>query len=132
LFATVSGQLRLSVPSDPLGRSLSHLQYRLASYLVEPANHPFPDDTIPGLVLRLISAAAISSQMRVRDRGMLIIWAIACALMPPRYRRKLILWRFAAGSRPAVIKALLGALSSLRSTSLPDSVVPAQSHTDRN
>ena len=42
LFATAARQLRLPVTRDPLRHSLNHLQYRLASYLVEPSAPPFP------------------------------------------------------------------------------------------
>jgi hypothetical protein len=120
LFLTVSCQLNLAVPLDPLSDSLNHLQYRFASYLVEPSAHPFPEDTVSGLVHRLVSSAIRSTQMPLRDRGILLAWTIACALAPPRCRRNLVLWRFAATSRPAVIKKLLTALSSLRSTPLAE------------
>jgi glycosyltransferase involved in cell wall biosynthesis len=120
LFTTISRQLGLSIPRDPLRYSLSHLQYRLASYLVEPSAHPFPEDTKSSLVYRLIYSATKYSQMRARDRAILITWAIACALAPRYYQRNLILWRFTATSRPVAIRRLLGAFSSLRSTHLPD------------
>jgi hypothetical protein len=120
LFATVSRRLQLPVSHDPLRHGLNHLQYRLASYLVEPSAHPFPEDTKSSLVFCLMSSATRSSQMRLRDRVILLAWTIACALAPRYYQRNLILWRFAAVSRPAVIRTLLGAFSSLRSTRLPD------------
>jgi hypothetical protein len=120
LFATVTRRLDLPVPPNPLSNSLNHLQYRLASYLVEPSAHPFPEDTKSSLVYRLMSSGAKSSQMPLRDRTILLAWTIACALAPRYYRRNLILWRFSATSRPALIRTLLGALSSLRSTRLPD------------
>jgi hypothetical protein len=120
LFATVSRQLQLPVPRDPLRDSLNHLQYRLASYLLEPSTHSFREDTKWSLVCRLMTSAFKSSQMPLRDRAILLAWTIACALAPRYYRPNLILWRFAATSRPAWIRTLLGALSSLRSTRLPD------------
>jgi glycosyltransferase involved in cell wall biosynthesis len=120
LFAVVSRRLRLPVPRDPLRNSLHHLQYRLASYLVEPSAHPFSKDTKSSLVFRLMSSAAKSSQMPLRDRAILLAWTIACVLAPRYYRRNLILWRFSATSRPAVIRTLLGTLSSLRSPRLLD------------
>jgi hypothetical protein len=120
LFARVSHQLGLSIPSDPLKSSLNHLQYRLASYLVEPETHPFATDTKSALMCRLICSAIKSSQMRARDRTILICWAIACAAVPQNYRQNLVLWRFTATARPAAIKTLLGVLSSLRSPRLPD------------
>jgi glycosyltransferase involved in cell wall biosynthesis len=120
LFATVSRRLQLLVSHDPLKHSSYHLQYRLASYLSEPAAHPFPEDNKSSLVFRLISSVAKSSQIRLRDRAILIAWTIACALAPSDYRRNLILWRFSPISRPAVIKTFLTTVSSLRSTRLPD------------
>jgi glycosyltransferase involved in cell wall biosynthesis len=120
LFATVSRELGLPVPRDPLRHSLNHLEYRLASYLVDPSAHPFPEDTKSSLAYRLISSAAKSAQMPLRDRVILITWAIVCTLSPRYYYQSLILWRFSASSRPAVIKTLLGALGSLKSIRLPD------------
>jgi glycosyltransferase involved in cell wall biosynthesis len=123
LFATVSRQLRLPVSRDPLKHSFHHLQYRFASYLVdEPSGHPFPEDTKSSLVFRLIFSLAKSSQIRPRNRAILLAWTIACSLAPRHYRRNLILWRFSAISRPTVVRSLLATLSSLRSTRLPDRV----------
>ena len=118
LLATVCRQMGLPVSRDPLERSFHHLQYRLASYLVEPSAHPFPEDTKSSLVFRLMSAVAKSSQMSPRDRAILLAWTISCALAPRHYRRNLILWRFSPVSRPAIVRALLNKLSSLRSTRL--------------
>jgi hypothetical protein len=120
LFAAVSSHLGLPVSPDPLKHSFHHLQYRLASYLVEPSTHPFSDDTKSALLFRFIYSVAKSSQMPLRDRAILIVWAIACVLAPQHCRRNLILWRFSAISRPAVLRTLLSKLSSLRSTRLAD------------
>ncbi len=120
LFATTLRQAHLPVAHDPLSRSFNHLQYRFASLLVEPSGHPFPADTVFGLGCRLIYAAITYPHTPLRDRAILLVWVIACALTPSYYRRNLVLWRFAAGSRPAAIRTLLGALSSLRSPRLPD------------
>ncbi len=120
LFATVSRQLRLPVSHDPLKHSFHHLQYRLASYLVEPSAHPFPEDTKASLVFHLTASITKCSQMRLRDKAILLVWTVVCTLAPRHFRRNLILWRFSATSRPAVLRTLLGALSSLRSPHLPD------------
>ena len=120
LFASVCRQLAVPVRRDPLRCNLNHLQYRIASYLVDPSAHPFPEDTRSRLVYRLISSATISSQMRLRDRAILIAWTITCTLGPPRLRRTFVKWRFAVQSRPRVVKALLAALSSVRTPLLPD------------
>jgi hypothetical protein len=120
LLAAVCQRLSLPIPRDPVGRSLNHLQYRVASYLTEPSAHPFRGDTLPRLLYHLLSSATKSAQMPLRDRAIVVAWAIACAAAPQNFCRSLILWRFSPTSRPAVIKALLGALSSLRSPRLPN------------
>jgi hypothetical protein len=120
LFASVAPQLGLPATHDPLRHNLTHLQSRLASYLIEPDAHPFPEEKLSSLVYRLMYSATISSQMRVRDRAILVAWAIACVLAPPSTRRNFVLWRFDAMSRPQAIQSLLGVLSSLRSPRLPD------------
>jgi glycosyltransferase involved in cell wall biosynthesis len=119
LFATASQELNLPRAHDPLSRNFNHLQYRFASYLIEPATHPFPGDTVTGLGSRLLYTGITYSQMPLRDRTILLLWTIACAVAPPAYRRNLVEWRFVAISRPAVIKMLLRLLSSLRSARLP-------------
>src|SRR5262249_45311933 len=94
LFASTFRQAHLPAARDPLSRSFNHLQYRFASRLVEPSAHPFPGDTVIGLGCRLIYAAITYSQTPLRDRTILLVWVIACALTPSYYRRNLVLWRF--------------------------------------
>jgi glycosyltransferase involved in cell wall biosynthesis len=120
LFSNACRQLSLQGTSDPLGRSPHHLQYRLASYLIEPVSHPFPEDRFLRLFCRLIYALTQSTLMPLRDKAFLIGWTIACALMPTHHRRNLVQWRFAPSSRPAVIGRVLAVLSSLRVAQLPD------------
>jgi glycosyltransferase involved in cell wall biosynthesis len=120
LFAAASQRLHVPVAHDPLSRSFTHLQYRFASYVVEPSAHPFPEDRIWGLVYRLVASISTSSQMRLRERAILVAWAIACVMAPGRIRQNFVLWRFTPLSRPRIIKLFLGALSSLRSPRLPD------------
>jgi glycosyltransferase involved in cell wall biosynthesis len=120
LFKAASQRFDLPVADDPLSRSFNHLQYRFASRLVEPSAHPFPGDTAVSLCWRLMFSAITYSQMRLRDRAILLVWVIACALTPQRYRRSLILYRFVATSRPAIVRTLLGTFSSLRSPRLAD------------
>jgi glycosyltransferase involved in cell wall biosynthesis len=120
MLATVSQRLSLPVAGNLLNRNIGHLQFRLASHLLDPVAHLFPEDTMSSLVYRLASSVSTYSQMRLRDRAILLVWAIACAFAPRRYRRNLVLWRFVPISRPTVVRTLLGTLSSLRSTRLPD------------
>jgi glycosyltransferase involved in cell wall biosynthesis len=120
LFVTRLRQASLPVPRDPLSLNFNHLQYRFASRLVDPFAHPFPGDTVAGLGCRLAYAAITYPQAPLRDRTILLIWVIACVLTPSRHRQNLVLWRFVGTSRPAVVRTLLGALSSLGSAHQPD------------
>ena len=120
LFATASQQLHLPAARDPLSRNFNHLQFRFASYLVDPSAHPFPGETVITLGRRLICAAVTYSQMPLRERTIVLVWLIVCALTPSSHRRNLIEWRFVAISRPAVVRSLIHAFTSLRSTRLPD------------
>jgi glycosyltransferase involved in cell wall biosynthesis len=119
LFAALSQEAGLSAARDPLRYSISHLEYRLASYLVEPSAHPFPADTKSSLVYYLMSSAVKSSQIPLRYRMFVLAWTIACALIPPSLCQSFVLWRFIPMSRPRVIKTLLAAYRSLRSRRIP-------------
>ena len=113
LFASVARRLDLSVPRDPLNYSLHHLQYRFASYMVEPCAHPFPEDTKSRLVYRLVSLATSScADAAARQSDIARLDNRMCCERARRYRRHLILWRFSVTSRPAVVRTLLGRLSS--------------------
>jgi glycosyltransferase involved in cell wall biosynthesis len=120
LFTTVASHLRLPIQRDILIRSQGHLQYRLASYLVDPKAHPFPADTMPRLVYHLVLSTVKYPQLRMRHRAILLGWVLACLLLPQHYRRNLVLWRFAPTSRPILIKRILDTVASLRSSRLPD------------
>lgn len=118
LFSTALGQAQLPAIHDPLSRNFSHLQYRFASRVIEPLAHPFPGESAGGLGIRLIHAGITYPQTPLRNRMILSVWVIACLLTPSRYRRKLMEWRFVGTSRPAVVRASLDALSSIRSDRL--------------
>ena len=50
------------------------------------------------LFSRLLRSAALSSDLRLRDRAILLAWAAACWLTPQTHQRSLVLWRFAPTS----------------------------------
>jgi len=127
MLTAAAQRLCLPVADDLLNRNVGHLQYRLASLVVEPAAHPFPEDTVANLLNPLVRAAVGYTEMPRRDRSILLGWAVACALLPQRCARNLVRWRFAPTSRPALMRGLLGALGSLRSARLPERAGPLQS-----
>jgi hypothetical protein len=120
LFSAAARGRQLPIPIDPLRYCLIHLQYRLSSYLLDPAEHPFPGDTRLNLIYRFVCSSIGYSQLRLRERMILLAWGIACALVPHHYRWNLVLWRLDPTTRPALIKAFLGIFTSLRSARLPN------------
>jgi hypothetical protein len=104
-------------------RSLEpQLQPPAISFRLPPGRalgQPFSGRYVIGLGCRLMCAAITYSQMRLRDLTILPVWIVACALTLPYYRRNLILWRFAAISRPAAIRTLLGVLAQIDAPSRP-------------
>jgi hypothetical protein len=119
-FSDTCRQLSLPIAREPLLVSITHLQFRFASYLVDPAAHPFMGDTMLKLASRLARSIISYSQMPLRNRAILLAWVLACAGTPKAYRNALILWRFSAFRRPKLVKGVLDVFSSLRSPRLPD------------
>jgi hypothetical protein len=91
-----------------LERNLVVLPYRLASLRLAPDRHPIAGDT-PFKVLRDLLAACLVPQGRgVEERMALAIWSLCATLAPARATERVILWRFASSSRPALLRSLLG------------------------
>jgi glycosyltransferase involved in cell wall biosynthesis len=113
LLARTAAQLRLPVGRDLLTGNLGHLQYRLASYLIDPGAHLFPQDTIRSLFANVTCALLRSKQVvPAREAAIIFCWFFACFILPRGCARYLVHWRFAPTQRPAVLKKLLFMLSS--------------------
>lgn len=90
-----------------IDRSLSTLCYRLASLRLAPDTHPIPDDSA-WRVLGDVAAAFFAPQgFGLKARVAILVWALAVCLSPAAAARRLVLWRFAPGTRPQVLRGLL-------------------------
>ncbi|MBX6368260.1 MAG: glycosyltransferase [Rhodospirillales bacterium] len=105
--------LGVSIDGDPLDRAILHLQYRLASLVLRPEDHPIAGETRADVVSRAIRAAA-----KLRDgaasKAALVAWFLAVAAAPRGTAEKLIAFRFVPGSRPKLIGSVLRGLRVLR------------------
>lgn len=114
-FAAKVGRLvDIVVRPEVVYKSLALNTYRLASYRLAPELHPIPGDN--GLkILRDTLRAAVSPQ-GVAPRGILITvaWGTAVALLPARFARSLVLWRFSSSARPEGLKRILRGLRIIR------------------
>jgi len=97
-----------------LDRSLTVLPYRLASLALLPEEHPVPRDTT-WKVLRDVALACVTPQgAPLRSRAALCAWSVSLALAPSPLKGRLALWRFASGSRPALLTSALRALNVVK------------------
>ena len=104
-----AGQLGL-VASPSLGMGdPHHLSTRLASLVLEPARHPYEDDTRVALALRGALASKEGSLGTAR-KTLLASWFLLVGVLPRPLARRAIWWRLSPGSRPAGVARLLRAI----------------------
>jgi hypothetical protein len=114
--------LGMTIVGEPLDNAVLHLQYRIASLRLRPADHPIAGETV-SRVLRNAVAAAWRSGDGLATRLLVIVWFVAVALLPMALARPIMEFRFAPASRPAALGALLRRLGVLRRTG--DAAAPA-------
>jgi glycosyltransferase involved in cell wall biosynthesis len=102
------------MPANAWRRSLSVLPYRLASLRLEPAHHPWAGDTRLTLLADLSCALVTPQGMSLPVRLALGLWSLLVLALPNRAAEALILWRFAPGTRPRVLRRSLQLLGVLR------------------
>jgi hypothetical protein len=112
----------MAIVGEPLDNAVLHLQYRIASLRLRPADHPVAGETV-SRVLRNAVAASWRSGDGLATRVFLIAWFAAVALLPLPLARPIMEIRFVPASRPAALGALLRRLGVLRRTA--DAAAPA-------
>jgi hypothetical protein len=65
------------------------LGFRLASLLLDPAGHPFPDERRGSLVVQGVSASLRNPQLAWPNRIRRAVWFLACGVTPLRKAREL-------------------------------------------
>jgi hypothetical protein len=92
----VAAQMGVALPADERApRDVAFLGFRLASLLLAPADHPYPDESRRGLVTAGIVAALGNRQLTWSNRLRRGGWFLACGLLPGAWAR-----RYAATSTP--------------------------------
>ena len=86
-----------------------HLENRLASLLVAPAQHPYPGDSARGLAFRG-AGSAVRMRASRRLRLAMTIWYLAMGLAPRALGGHLAAWRLLPSSRPARLNQLVKGL----------------------
>jgi glycosyltransferase involved in cell wall biosynthesis len=80
-------------------RDHQHLETRLASLRLDPARHPYPDDS--SLSLSLLGVQAVTaSRLPWRRQLVLIAWFLAAGILPASLARRAVNWRLLHVSRP--------------------------------
>lgn len=86
-----------------------HLENRIASLCLDPANHPTPSDSRLSLALRGMWATR-RSRLPARRRAVLAAWFLATGTLPRAAAAHLATWRLERTSRPPAVDHLLTAI----------------------
>ncbi len=108
-----AARLGIAIEGDPLDRAILHLQYRLASLRLRPADHPVPGERALGIAGRGLKAV-FGANDPWPARLSLAFWFPAVAVLPMAAARRLIALRFVPASRPAILGSVLRRLGVLR------------------
>jgi hypothetical protein len=101
-----AAELGLSVHPEPGLRDPFHLENRIASLCLDPANHPMPADS--RLSLALMGAWAVRrSRLPKRRRAVLAAWFLCLGMLPRTAAAKVAAWRLERASRPSGVRRLV-------------------------
>jgi hypothetical protein len=89
----------LDLKGDPQLRDPAHLELRIASLRLDPANHPYPGDRRLMLALRGV-AASRRARLPWPRRTVIALWFMVAALLPTRVALPAIRWKMQPTTRP--------------------------------
>jgi glycosyltransferase involved in cell wall biosynthesis len=101
-----AAKLGLRAHADPGLRDAFHLENRIASLCLDPANHPMPTDSRLALALRG-AWATCRLRLPVRRRAVLAAWFLCAGMLPRAAAAHVAAWRLERTFRPAAIDRLL-------------------------
>jgi glycosyltransferase involved in cell wall biosynthesis len=107
-----AAELGLRVHPDPGLRDALHLENRIASLCLDPANHPMPADSRPSLALRGAWATRRSRLPR-RRRAVLAAWFLCAGMLPRTAAAHIVAWRIEGTSRPTAVNRLAGRIRAV-------------------
>ncbi|AKG20950.1 glycosyltransferase [Calothrix sp. 336/3] len=93
-------ELGYEVPQDLEMRSFGRLWSRMASYRLDPQNHPIPTDNSWKLMILGIRSLWKYSEYRFIKKLAFSLWFLSVGLLPIPLARELITWLFVPQKRP--------------------------------
>lgn len=112
----VAARAGFDLPDAARERSLATLAYRVASFRLDRARHPMPRDSARAILVDALRSAAASQGVPWRSRITLLVWSMLVLATSGPLSDKLVLWRFAPTTRPAIVRQLLSRLRLVGST----------------
>jgi glycosyltransferase involved in cell wall biosynthesis len=106
---TKAAELGLRAHPEPGLRDAFHLENRIASLCLDPANHPMLADSRLSLALRGAWATR-RSKLSVRRRTVLAAWFLCAGMLPRGAAAHLAAWRLERTLRPAAVNRFLARL----------------------
>jgi hypothetical protein len=113
-FTEVAGSVGLPVAPDALSRNMLFLCLRAASYALRPDIHPIAQDSTLRIASDCLRALAYPQGFSSSQRASLFLWTLAVLVLPRRFSRSVVSWRYAPTSRPKWIKTMLTSLRIVR------------------
>lgn len=110
----IAAQVGIDLPPEAINRSLNYLCYRLGSVVLAPQDHPLPGDNRWRVARDITAAFFVPQGLSGKARLAMLLWAWGVSLSPPALSRRLILWRFAPGTRPKGLRRWLARLRVIR------------------
>lgn len=98
--------LGLPVAEKPELNDHQHVSIRLGSLVLEPEQHPYPEDSRLVLGLRGVVSTRRAS-LRFVPKVLLALWFGAVGALPHTWSQRLVRWRYEPQSRPARLRRLV-------------------------
>ena len=102
----VAANAGFHLPDSARERSLGSLPYRAASFRLDRARHPMPQDSALAILRDALQAAVSPQGVPWRSRLMLLAWTVLVLTASRPISERLVLWRFAPTSRPALLRKM--------------------------
>lgn len=106
----IARRVGISVRDLAVSRSLSVVGYRVASFRMAPNEHPIPSDSRTRILQDLVCALASPQGVGRWAKLTLAVWTLSVLFSPAAIARQAVLWRFAPGARPQLLRVTLARL----------------------
>lgn len=110
----IAGSVGITIEPKAIDRSLHTLAVRAACLRLAPQLHPVSGDTRWRVAGLLLNSMRYAQGMRRRHKAMAVAWGLATLAAPRPWAERLVSWRFAPSTRPALLGRALQASGVLR------------------